>query len=591
MPVTTEQPKTNDLKSHHSSHKVFELSGPVLLRNEQGAVVEGLMVDETRWVNNQWEIRGWCIGEPALTIKSNGLPLIHQLKRVSRPDVAKDLSIQETDGGFGFLATATSLTPNVNFEWRPRTLNIGKGSNTYLRKLNQADAGSASQPTLKTKQSAVKAHIEIASYIGNAQCVVLSGWALGELPTDLMLQADDSPPVKLAAAHRVFRQDVFAVFGSDLAEQNPLPGFVAYAHVDKEPQKIKLLQVTPDSKKPHRSLCEHEVKAQTGDIKSIFQWLAGMFTPPSELPKRFTVIDIPIVEALIKKERATWSYLPKQLQTFGKPPTKPEVSIIVPLYGRTDFVEHQLIEFARDPWLLKNAEIIYVLDDPGLLDAFFVQSRQLHKLYGVPYSWIWGTINRGFSGANNLGASLAKGKHLLFLNSDAFPIAPGWLQTLVATLEASPRYGAVSPRLLHFDGSIQHASMAFEYRSDLGFYINNHPRMGLAPELDPYTQPTVVPAITGACMLLRKQHFEQVGGWDTSYLIGDFEDSDLCLKLREQGLQAVYEPRISLTHLERQSLKLIGNNDFRSRVVAYNATRHQLRWADALAEIAPKAAP
>jgi GT2 family glycosyltransferase len=497
----------------------------------------------------------------------------------------------ESDLGFGFVATVTSLSDDVNFEWRPGILNSGKGSNTYLRKLGKVNSPSKSKPSPEPLIDLAKAYVELAGYIPNIQCLVISGWVLGELPTDLLVQGDDAPPVKLVGAHRLYRPDVFNAFGKEQSAQNPLPGFVAYAHLDKQPQKIRLLQATGDSKKPHRTLCEQEVKPQIGDPKSIFEWMSGLQTSAADLPQRYATIDIPIVEAVIRKDRASWGHLPTRIQTFGTLPAKPQVSIVVPLYGRTDFVEHQLIEFARDPWLLKNAEIIYVLDDPSLLAAFMVQSRQLHKLYQVPFSWIWGAINRGFSGANNLGASIAKGKHLLFLNSDAFPIAPGWLQTLVNTLEASPQHGAVSPRLLHFDGSIQHASMAFDYRSDLGFYINHHPRMGLAPELDPYTEATIVPAVTGACMLLRKQHFDQVGGWDTGYLIGDFEDSDLCLKLREAALHTIYEPRVQLTHLERQSFKLIGGGDFRTRVVTYNATRHQLRWAQALATLADTPAP
>lgn len=573
------------------SHKVFELNGPVLLRNEVGAVVEGLMIDETHWANSQWEIRGWCVGEPTFTLRHNGLPLAHQIKREPRPDVAKNLNMPKSELDFGFVATVTSLSDNVNFEWRPSILNSVKGSNTYLLKLGKANRQSDAKPSIEPQKEGAKAFIEVAGYITNIHCMVLSGWALGELTTNLLVQGDDGPPVKLIAAHHQYRPDVFNAFGKDQSAQNPLPGFVAYAHFDKQPQKIRLLLATGDSKKPYRTLCEQDVKPQIGDPKTIFQWMGGLMTPTAALPQRYVNIDIPIVEAVINKDRASWAHLPTQTQTFGVLPAKPQVSIVVPLYGRTDFVEHQLIEFDRDPWLLKNAELIYVLDDPSLLDAFLVQSRQLHKLYQLPFSWIWGTINRGFSGANNLGASIAKGKHLLFLNSDAFPIAPGWLQTLVNTLETSPQHGVVAPRLLHFDGSIQHASMAFDYRSDLGFYINHHPRMGLAPELDPYTEPTPVPAVTGACMLLRKQHFDQVGGWDTGYLIGDFEDSDLCLKLREAGLLTIYEPRVQLTHLERQSFNLIGGGDFRTRVVTYNATRHQLRWAKVLATLADTPAP
>ena len=77
---------------------------------------------------------------------------------------------------------------------------------------------------------------------------------------------------------------------------------------------------------------------------------------------------------------------------------------------------------------------------------------------------------------------------------------------------------------------------------------------------------------------MRRADFEYVGGWDTGYLIGDFEDSDLCFKLRQQGLRMLYVPHVQLTHLERQSMTQIGSNDYRMRVTIFNAVRHQMRW-------------
>jgi GT2 family glycosyltransferase len=109
--------------------------------------------------------------------------------------------------------------------------------------------------------------------------------------------------------------------------------------------------------------------------------------------------------------------------------------------------------------------------------------------------------------------------------------------------------------------------------------------MGLAPSLDPHNHTTTVPAVTGACLVIERDTFDAAGAWDTGYLIGDFEDSDLCLKLRANGLRVAYVPRVQLTHLERQSFKLLGQDDFRQKVVVYNAVRHQSRWADALLEL------
>lgn len=579
-----------NLKKHpkifFSEENCIKFSDPILIENQEGSVVEGLMLDEARRQDNQWTLHGWCVGRSVFRFFENGGAINFSIVHRSRPDVASSLGLIEPLDGFGFVVEVPACSENIQLEWWPKFIDRQIGKSFYTIDLNGLIEGASciKKHSVLSKIPA-KANLESASYIENAGLVVISGWATSEHPSNLFVQTDDDDPVKITGVFCVYRQDVFDTLGKESADCNPLPGFVAYAQISGQPKKVKLLQQTDNGEEPYRILCEQDVKSKNGDPKAIFQALSGLFTPPSELPRRYACIDVPVLDAVIQKDRDSWQYLPVQTQRFGRSVANPQVSMVVPLYGRTDFVEHQLMEFSRDPWLKENAEIIYVLDDPALLDAFLVQSRNLYNLYQLPFTWVWGTVNRGFSGANNLGASIAKGKHLLFLNSDVFPNAPGWLQTLVNTLESSPYYGAVAPKLLHFDGSIQHAGMAFEYRTDLGFYINHHPHMGLAPELDPHTRLAVVPAVTGACMLLRREHFDLVGGWDTGYLIGDFEDSDLCLKLRDAGLQTIYEPRVNLTHLERQSFKLVGGGDFRARVVAYNATRHQMRWHDALQEL------
>jgi cellulose synthase/poly-beta-1,6-N-acetylglucosamine synthase-like glycosyltransferase len=141
----------------------------------------------------------------------------------------------------------------------------------------------------------------------------------------------------------------------------------------------------------------------------------------------------------------------------------------------------------------------------------------------------------------------------------------------------------VGPRLLAASGGIQHAGMRFQWLPEFGIWANVHPGAGLDPALDPASGPTDVPAVTGACLAVRREDFMRVGGWDTGYVIGDFEDSDLCLKLRSLGRRIVYEPAVELTHLERQSFALLGGGEFRQQVVLVNALRHQCRWADLLA--------
>jgi GT2 family glycosyltransferase len=171
---------------------------------------------------------------------------------------------------------------------------------------------------------------------------------------------------------------------------------------------------------------------------------------------------------------------------------------------------------------------------------------------------------------------------LVFLNSDAIPQRPGWLTSMIDFLDAHAGVGAVGARLTYGDGSIQHAGMVFRHRTDLAIWVNDHPQMGLDPSLDSHDRPTAMPAVTGACLAVRRQHFDEVGGWDTGYLIGDFEDSDLCLKLRQRGLAIAYLPGVQLTHLERQSFKLLGAGEYRTKVTVFNAARHQRRWAQLL---------
>jgi GT2 family glycosyltransferase len=159
-----------------------------------------------------------------------------------------------------------------------------------------------------------------------------------------------------------------------------------------------------------------------------------------------------------------------------------------------------------------------------------------------------------------------------------FPIETGWVERLCAPLDADPSIGAVGPRLLHVHGAIQHAGMAFRWRGDLGLWVNHHPSRGLSPAHDPHERATEVDAVTGACLAMRREVFERVGGWDSGYLVGDFEDSDLCLRLRERGLRSVYLPEVELTHLERQSMRDLGEARLRRYVTMNNALRHQARW-------------
>jgi len=84
-------------------------------------------------------------------------------------------------------------------------------------------------------------------------------------------------------------------------------------------------------------------------------------------------------------------------------------------------------------------------------------------------------------------------------------------------------------------------------------------------------------AITAACMMLRRAEADELGGFDEDYVIGDFEDSDLCRRLAARGLGCAVDPAVRLYHLERRS-QVGAAQRWRMNMTLYNAWLHQNRW-------------
>ena len=124
----------------------------------------------------------------------------------------------------------------------------------------------------------------------------------------------------------------------------------------------------------------------------------------------------------------------------GNQQSSPLVSIIIPLYGRYDFLEHQILEFAHDPFIRDQCEIIYVVDDPSILSQTLSLAEAVFRLTEVPFSVMSYGGNLGFSGANNAGASAARAPNLLFMNSDVIPQIPNWAQSLLSVSVRPDRY-------------------------------------------------------------------------------------------------------------------------------------------------------
>lgn len=271
-----------------------------------------------------------------------------------------------------------------------------------------------------------------------------------------------------------------------------------------------------------------------------------------------------------------------EVTRLGAGPKRPKVSVIIPLYRNLSFLRVQLAAFAADPaWA--EVETILLLDSPEQAQAFLHLARGIHLMHGLPLVLAVLPRNLGYAAANNEGARLARGRHLLLLNSDVVPDRPGWLGTLLEALEADRKLAAVGPKLLFDDGSIQHAGLLFR-RDPTGIWYNHHYFKGYPRGHGPACVGREVPGVTGAAILVRRNRFEAVRGFTEDYIIGDYEDSDLCLKLRGQGGRIAYVPDAELWHFERRSIRI---HDGYARTLAgsYNRALHHRRWDETIAGV------
>jgi GT2 family glycosyltransferase len=149
--------------------------------------------------------------------------------------------------------------------------------------------------------------------------------------------------------------------------------------------------------------------------------------------------------------------------------------------------------------------------------------------------------NVGFGVASNQGAARVRGDVLCFLNTDAL-VQPGWLPPLLERIR-EPSVGAVFPAKLNLDGTMQEAG-AFVTGQAHSYVFGD----GDDADHPQYRFPRDVDFGSAAAMCTTRRLFESVGGFDPVYRLAYFEDTDLCFRLRQRNLRAVFEPRSRVTH-------------------------------------------
>ncbi len=224
-------------------------------------------------------------------------------------------------------------------------------------------------------------------------------------------------------------------------------------------------------------------------------------------------------------------------------PAKGKVSIIIPTCAAHGYIE-TCIATLRAKTTYTDYEIICIDNIPASAIAWKIWLRQnADKVVEIPDAFNWSRFN-------NRAAEAADGEFLLFLNDDIEIIQDGWLEAMMEHARR-PEVGLVGPQLLYRDGKVQHAGM-FLAENGIGhhafrFMDGDDPcYFGLA-----LTQRNVI-AVTGACMLVRREVFDRLGRFDEAHEIVN-NDLDLCLRVHRAGLLTVFTPYASLVHYELAS--------------------------------------
>ncbi|WP_376697087.1 glycosyltransferase [Wenzhouxiangella sp. EGI_FJ10305] len=215
---------------------------------------------------------------------------------------------------------------------------------------------------------------------------------------------------------------------------------------------------------------------------------------------------------------------------------EPIVSIVVPVFNKVHYTSACMNSVA-DHAGAAAFELIVVDDcsEDGT-GEYLAQCRGVKVVTNAE--------NSGFIASCNAGAEVARGHYLVFLNNDT-TVTAGWLEALVKTFKTFPNTGIVGARLVYPDGRLQEAG-GIVFKDGSGW---NYGR-GDLPDRPEYSFASEADYVSGACLAIERNVFDQLGGFDKHYAPAYYEDTDLCFRVRESGLRVIYQPACTIVHHE-----------------------------------------
>ncbi len=256
----------------------------------------------------------------------------------------------------------------------------------------------------------------------------------------------------------------------------------------------------------------------------------------------------------------------------------PLVSIIIPNKDHVDDLS-RCVESIINLSTYDNYEIVIVENNSETAEirTYYEEISRHPRVQVVEYK---GDFN--YSKINNFGVQYAKGEYLLLLNNDTEVITPDWMEELLMYAMRKD-VGVVGAKLYYPDKTIQHAGIVIglgaHRTAGHTHYRIPEANVGYMGKLC-YAQD--VTAVTGACMMVSKALYEELGGLDESFTVA-LNDVDFCLRVREKGLLNIFTPFAELYHYESKSR---GSDKKDDRALRYQqeSDRFRVKWADALAK-------
>jgi GT2 family glycosyltransferase len=247
---------------------------------------------------------------------------------------------------------------------------------------------------------------------------------------------------------------------------------------------------------------------------------------------------------------------------------QPYVSIVIPVYNKILYTQNCLAS------ILEHTDVPYevIVVDDNSSDATAETLAQMQNVRVVHAN-----ENRGFVRSCNAGANVARAGYILFLNNDT-TVTTGWLSSLVETLDRDCAAGAVGSKLVYPDGTLQEAG-GIIWKDASGWNFGKFDDAS-KPE---YNYLREVDYCSGAALMIRKELFEQVGGFDTRYSPGYWEDTDLCFSVRKKGYKVMFQPESVVIHFEGISAGTSTSSGMK-RYQEINAGKFVEKWSKELGE-------